>query len=418
MIFAHPGNDSFSMSHEAQLYIPEMQDEGCEFIIVSYHGGLGDTDMDLVFGLNSEDQGKRMIEECEGIDLLIVGHDHSTGYSNTFATDRSGKEVLVVNGGGQELTRSVFRFSEDKDGALVWKLAETENLVIDDFDTDKTMTSVTVSGNYTIRPGDISFRDIYRLYRYDNVALVLPMYGREILAVMEENAANRLAVREIWDSAYFYTVNDQFTNIVFGGLNFTYDMSKPAGERVQAEGFSNGRAFDEDGLYLVAVNNYILGNERCGLREYDEEDAIWSQPEEADGETIQDLIAEYISDQCSENGAVTPDNFTWRWSLGYSADPASLAPYEGKKAASLVRRPEDGHTYVIYHEAQGCTFTERETNGGLMLTEAATEGDLSVWKLIKAYGGWYVVNAGARGNQALEYYSGRFTTYELGRSGV
>ena len=83
LMFAHPGNDAFSMSQEAQLYIPEMQEEGCEFIIVSYHGGLGDTDMDLVFGLNSENQGKRMIEECEGIDLLIIGHDHSTGYSNT-----------------------------------------------------------------------------------------------------------------------------------------------------------------------------------------------------------------------------------------------------------------------------------------------------------------------------------------------
>ncbi|MCR5160327.1 MAG: 5'-nucleotidase C-terminal domain-containing protein [Lachnospiraceae bacterium] len=361
LVFAHPGNDVFSMSYEAQLYIPKMQEEGCEFIIVSYHGGLGDTDMDLVFGINSEDQGKRMIEECEGIDLLIIGHDHSTGYSNTFETDRSGKEVLVVNGGGQELTRSVFRFSEDEGGALVWELAETENLVIDDFDTDKaleekirpyaelaeavveqpvgtaegdwdknsnfftsqtdsidlvsaammeigtkrlqkkfgetgtaalkdaagldhldvdmSMTSVTASGNYTICPGDISFKDIYRLYRYDNVILVLPMYGREILAVMEENAANRLAVREIWDEAYFYTHDDQFTNIVFGGLNFTYDMSKPAGERVQAEGFSNGRAFDENRLFLVVVNNYILGNERCGLREYGEEDAIWSQLE-------------------------------------------------------------------------------------------------------------------------------------------
>lgn len=551
LMFAHPGNDSISMSYEAQLYIPRMQEEGCEFIIVSYHGGLGDTDMDLVFGLNSEDQGKRMIEECEGIDLLIIGHDHSTGYSNTFETDRSGKEVLVVNGGGQELTRSVFRFAEDEDGALVWELAETENLVIDDFDTDKaleekirpyaelaedvveqpvgtaegdwdknsnfftsqtdsidlvsaammeigtkrlqkkygepgaaalkdaagldhldvdmSMTSVTASGNYTICPGDISFKDIYRLYRYDNVILVLPMYGREILAVMEENAANRLAVREIWDEAYFYTHDDQFTNIVFGGLNFLYDMSKPAGERVQAEGFSNGRAFDEDGLFLVVVNNYILGNERCGLREYGEEDAIWSQLEEADGETIQDLIAEYISDQCAENGAVTPDIFTWNWSVGYSADPAALPPYEGEKAASLVRRPEDSHTYVIYHEAQGCTFTQRETNGGLgaveaaaygeilpaplpgealtftvheddagrlmltdpqgryltagssgglMLTDSASEGDLSVWNLVEAYGGWYVVNAGARGNQALEFYSGRFTTYELGRSGI
>ena len=49
--------------------------------------------------------------------------------------------------------------------------------------------------------------------------------------------------------------------------------------------------------------------------------------------------------------------------------PKRFPPYEGEKAASLVRRPEDSHTYVIYHEAQGCTFTERETNGGFVYPE-------------------------------------------------
>ena len=39
--FVHPGNESSSMAEEALLYLPRMKEEGCEFIIVSYHGGQG-----------------------------------------------------------------------------------------------------------------------------------------------------------------------------------------------------------------------------------------------------------------------------------------------------------------------------------------------------------------------------------------
>ncbi|MGC8000774.1 hypothetical protein, partial [Salmonella enterica] len=84
----------------------QMREDGCEIIIVAYHGGLGKADEELVFGINSEDQGMRIIQNTEGIDLLILGHDHSNVYSCTAAKDKVGREVPVVNGGGQELTRT------------------------------------------------------------------------------------------------------------------------------------------------------------------------------------------------------------------------------------------------------------------------------------------------------------------------
>ena len=61
--FVHPGNDSFSMTEEVNLFLPEMRAQGCEFIIVSYHGGLGEADTELLFGVNSERQALRIIVE-------------------------------------------------------------------------------------------------------------------------------------------------------------------------------------------------------------------------------------------------------------------------------------------------------------------------------------------------------------------
>lgn len=541
--FVHPGNESWRIQAEAELFLPKMKEEGCEFIIASYHSGLGDTEGDVTFGISSENQGLRLIRETDSIDMLILGHDHSSGYSNTLEKDRSGKDVLIVNGGGQELTKSVFRFTEGANGRLRYELADSRNLDLKEYDidpalealmqpyaetaeeevdrplgsvsgkwdestdyylsqtdtldlvsaamieipakrmaaegidpaaagidhrdVDMTMTSVTVSGSYVIKPGDLSIKDVYKLCRYANNIVVLPMTGRQIRDVMEENAAKRLTVRVMDGQAYFYTRNDNFTNLIFGGLNFTYDMAQPEGERVRIEGFANGRAFEEDTKYLVAVNNYILGNEHCGLRDYHAEDAVWSQLDGVSGETIQDIIAEYIREKCGKEGTLTADDFDWHWSITYSKDPAALPPYQGRTSAEQEDIPEKGEEYVLYHEAQGLVMTDAISNGGfsgekveaygdhltgpvpenalrftfgtaksgnillrdrqgryltcgktggLSLEEKEAEDGRSEWKLEEAYGGFYVVNAEDTGRavpQAMEYYGGKFTTYPL-----
>ena len=109
IMFAHPDNPDHNQAQEAARYIAQMRQEGCEIIVVSYHGGLGDVEEPLTFGYNSDHQGMRIIQNTEGIDLLILGHDHSTAYSCITATDKAGRQVPIVNGSGQALTSTVFR---------------------------------------------------------------------------------------------------------------------------------------------------------------------------------------------------------------------------------------------------------------------------------------------------------------------
>lgn len=545
MQFAHPGNENYSMTREVEFFLPKMKEEGCEFIIVSYHGGIGDTDGDLRFGFNTVDQGLRLIEESEDIDLLINGHDHTSEYSNKSYANRKGREIMVVNGGGQELTHSIFRFSEDPDGKLVWKVMESENLRLgpykideslkalikpyadmaevaveqpvgradgdwdkssdyytrqtdsmdlvsavmiecatkelekktdeekkalglDHLDVDMAMTNVSVNGGYVVAPGEISMKDIYSLYGFTNALLVLPMRGSEIKAVMEENAEKRLAARIHQGKVYYYDINDPFSNLLFGGINFVYDMSRPEGDRVLIENFSNGRPFEEDGLYLVAVNDFILGSERCGLRDFGTKDAIWSQFESESGESIQELIAEYIRDHTEAEGAIRPDAFNWHWEMTWSSDPAAAPAYEGKAGAAFVDAPEDGHQYILCNEPvcaavtgnvdgggmdgvqcqavgeilaaplpeEAKVFTahldEKGTlqltdpegrflasgkRGGLLLADKGDDSGLTSWRLEPCNGGYIVSNEGTNEPRALEYYSGRFSTYAPGKYG-
>ena len=103
MVFAHPDNKKLSISWEVNRYVPQMKAAGCDFIVVSYHAGLGTAEGDLVFETNTENQVARMISETTDVDVVVAGHDHSTNYSNTYI--KNNKDVLFVNGGGSTLTR-------------------------------------------------------------------------------------------------------------------------------------------------------------------------------------------------------------------------------------------------------------------------------------------------------------------------
>ena len=64
------------MAKEAARYIPKMKAEGCDFIAVVFHSGLGEADGELTFSVNTENQVRRVIAKNEGIDIVVAGHDH------------------------------------------------------------------------------------------------------------------------------------------------------------------------------------------------------------------------------------------------------------------------------------------------------------------------------------------------------
>lgn len=543
IVFTHPDNTYGSMAWEANRYVKQVQDAGADFVIVSYHSGLG-ADVkpeDIVFGQNSENQILSMLSNTDGIGMVIAGHDHSSSYSGRTYKDKSGKDVIVVNGGGNNLTCTTFAINDDgtislkehkdlvlsnyaADEALKAKiqpyvtlaseyvnqvcgtvkegdwskstkfyleqtdtmdfvnraqiaratvhLAEKYNTPekvaalyaetgLDHLTVDVSSTSVVVSGSYTVQPGEMSMKDIYRLYKYDNTLYLLPLTGAQIKEVLEWNAANRLSVNTASGTPIFTTIGDDFTNPIFYGLDFDYDMSMEKGSRITNLKFADGREFELDKTYLLAVNNYHLGN--GPFAKYSTADAIWSQTDDLGGGVVQDLIAEFLADETEKNGGVSPAPSHWKITytgeikpgeatgkyiadlvdpttledgdtvlihyvagnslVTYTASGAKLAPSmdvsagEGKigtnDETTLFTVKKDGE-YFLFVDAAGKYMTSGATGNSLTMTTEKNE--YSLWSFEKTEGGWYVrsVNAAYNGNknQALEYYSD-FTTYGL-----
>lgn len=395
MNFADLSNTEYSMAKEVDKYVPMMQADGCDFIIVSYHAGLGSTDGELEFGVNTENQILRMIKETDGIDMVISGHDHNNSYSNNKYPNKKGEDVVVVNSGGTDLTKTEVAVTEKADGSYDFNIQGQKNLSLKNYENDAALkdiisgkaqeaqdyvnqscgtlndsgwdtktkfyleqtdtidlinraqiamgtkylqqknnnstdkidlscSSVVVANNYTARAGQLTMKDIYRFYKYDNSLYILPLTGAQIKEALEFVASERYDCTFSGGEVRFKTINDAFTCPVFYGIDFEYDLSKPKGQRVTIKQFKDGTEFKEDQTYNLAINNYHLGN--GPFAQYKPSDTIWSQLDDLGGGVVQDLIKEYVEEQT--NG-IEPDRSNWKLT------------YSGEIPSAPTRKPVD-----------------------------------------------------------------------------
>ncbi len=126
-----------------------------------------------------------------------------------------------------------------------------------------------LSLNASIEEGPLRVADMFTLYKYENMLYTMRMSGSEIknylekayslwcddpasgapehlLRFQDENPTlqnNRLKNPSYnFDSAY--------------GIDYTVDITRGDGDRITISGFSDGREFNPDSIYTVAVNSY------------------------------------------------------------------------------------------------------------------------------------------------------------------
>ena len=129
--------------------------------------------------------------------------------------------------------------------------------------------------NTTINAGWIYIKDIFKIYHYENYLYTMALSGWEIKDYLEYSYGNwmnemkdekdhlirfsrdengeikfssRYGIPEIKERFYNYSSA--------AGINYTVDVSKPAGERITIISMSDGRTFHFDSTYSVAINSY------------------------------------------------------------------------------------------------------------------------------------------------------------------
>ena len=298
------------------------KNENPDLIFGLFHSGK-DGGITMPNGIE-ENASARVAKEVPGFDVIFFGHDHQV--HNEIVTNIEGKQVLCIDPScyARNVAEAEITLTTDKKGNILKKNIEGNIVSVADMEIDDKMvkhfknqtdkinefvnrkigsfdTSVSTRDSYfgnsaftdliqnmqlkitgadisfnaplsfdaSIKEGDITVSDMFKLYRFENKLNVLMMTGEEVRKHLEMSydqwvntmtspndhlfLLNTEAKGDQQRMGFlYYTFNFDSAS----GIDYEVDVTKPNGSKVIIFRMSNGQPFDEHKWYKVAMNSY------------------------------------------------------------------------------------------------------------------------------------------------------------------
>lgn len=310
-----PGMEFRDMVETAQAWIPRIiKEEKPDLVVGLFHSGTDASYGGSTESYLNENAVLLVAEQVPGFDVIFAGHDHRV--SNQWVLTDHGDSVLVVDPGSHARfageVRITFKpdgtrilearnvpmknyepsedflqeFSEDyktvsayMDDTIAWLTEDMKGLdaifgpssmmslihrvQLDLSGADLSFTA-PLSLSATLKQGPVLVSDMFKLYRFENMLYSMELSGAEIKDFLEYSAGlwfkHMYGPRDhflLFDPDHTGRLANPYYNFSSAaGINYTVDVSKPAGERVKILGFTNGAAFEASETYRVAINSY------------------------------------------------------------------------------------------------------------------------------------------------------------------
>ena len=331
----------------------------CDFTILLYHGGY-ECDLQTRRRLTdmTENQACQICESI-GYDLVLTGHQHISQAGLTYGLSYTvqppyraagvcaidiqvkddgqrvfSSQILPANCPPSETGMHILQPLNDKvetwldtpaghlDQSLPYiphlKAALYHSLIANFINTVQREVSGAQISSYSL-PNEYSgftaaptIRDIVSTYIYSNTLVVLSISGADLKSYIERTAMyfelkpdNTIGVSDEFMRPKVQHYNYDF----FSGIDYTIDVSKPAGSRVTRLEI-NGHPVDPEARYSLCINNY----RHSGTSNYT---MLPNQPVIADIQTdVADAIIEYLMN----HDTVTIDTHKYSTILPVSKD--------------------------------------------------------------------------------------------------
>lgn len=284
-------------------------------VIVAVHSGNGTGDGNVL-----ESQGLDLLNSLHGVDFLVCAHDHrantvnkediclinsgshsrNLGHGTISISIKKGKVVAksidaelipIDKNVCDEQMKAAFHddylkvkeFTLREIGALATPLYSRQAFAgMSDFiNLIHTITlkssgaqvsfAAPLSQNGIVKAGTLIYNDLFTIYPYENQLYKISMSGKEIVDCLEysydawiqnplTSGGHVLKIANRPDSRNGNTrwsfIGTSFNFDSAGGLNYTVDVTKPYGERVNVSSLADGSAFNLDEQYSVALTSY------------------------------------------------------------------------------------------------------------------------------------------------------------------
>lgn len=185
-----------------------------------------------------------------------------------------------------------------------------------------------LSFDVSIAAGKVTVADMFKLYRYENMLYTMSLSGREIDGFLEHSVEgwfNTWTTEDPWllnyrrgedgrpliNSGRLRVSQPVYNFDSAAGIDYTVDVTKEPGNRVEIIRMSDGAFFYPDSLYRVAINSYRGSGGGGHIR-----DGAGLSPEEA----LQRIVTStdkdlrfYMIGWITEKGLLSPVNFNnWK----------------------------------------------------------------------------------------------------------
>lgn len=326
------GIDFEDMITTAKKWIPIIKGkENPDIIIGVFHSGIDFTyDNQNSETPRNENASQLVAEQVPGFDIVFVGHDHHEWNKNI--VNVVGDTVLILGPAARanSITVATIDLNFNKQNKSWNKKITGEIINIREFEPDKKFQNKFISefkeikdyvskpiGTFTesisareslfgnssfvdlihkiqldlsgadisftaplsihsqISKGDVFIRDMFNLYRYENLLYTMELSGKEILDYLEYSYASWFNTMKNPEDNLLLFVKDENGELILSkrsnapmlknryynfdsaeGIKYTVNISKPIGKRVNIISMSDGKLFKLNKKYRVAINSY------------------------------------------------------------------------------------------------------------------------------------------------------------------
>lgn len=306
------------MVESASHWMAEVKKQKPDLVVGLFHAGWNE-----VYGSGTpgshgnENASARVAREVPGFDIIFIGHDHDL--LTRKIVNSEGDTVVMVDGGSharymavadiqfikggkesspvingylvksdtieadrlfdemfKENYNAVSEYVKRKIGTLQSDLFMGDALfgdspvmdLIHRVQIETTGADISFSAplsfDVTIESGPLYVRDMFDLYRFENMLYTISLSGREIDNYLEysyglwSNTMSSSNSRMLnYDSGDGYRLKNRYYNFDSAeGIEYIVDLTREEGNRVIIGSMTDGKPFYPDSLYVVAINSY------------------------------------------------------------------------------------------------------------------------------------------------------------------
>lgn len=310
-----PGMEFRDMVETARKWVPEIiEKEQPDLLIGLFHSGTDASYGGSTESYMNENAVLMVAEQVPGFDVIFAGHDHRV--SSQWVINKVGDSVMVVDPGSharfagevtvsfgpgdskrldtrnvpmntyepspefqQKFSEELVQISNYLNDTITWLSSEINGLdaifgpssmmtLIHNIQLELSGAQVSftapLSLNVKLNEGPVLVSDMFKLYRFENMLYSMELTGAEIDGFLEYAAG-------LWfgtmtrpsDHMLNFSIdnpgrlaNPYYNFSSAAGINYAIDVTKPTGERVNIQSFSDGSPFKETESYQVALNSY------------------------------------------------------------------------------------------------------------------------------------------------------------------